>query len=113
PHKLLAGLASAVAREGGRIHCGVRTRRLAPDATTLVTAAGHRIEAGAIVSQSMREPGPRIAHAVGVRIPRGSLAPALYWEDAAPARCARLRSVGTGAGEVLLAAGEDSIASVE
>jgi hypothetical protein len=114
PHKLLAGLARAITREGGRIHCGVRTRPLAPDrASTLVTAAGHRIEADAVISQSLREAGPRIAHAVGLRMPRGSLAPALYWEASGPARCARLRTLGTGAGEVLLVAGEEQPAILE
>ena len=114
PQKLVAGLARAITREGGRIHCGVRTRPLEPDGPpALVTSGGHRIEAAAIVSQAMREPTPRLAHAVGLRLPRGSLAPALYWETTGPARCARLRTLGTGAGEVLLAAGEDGPDAVE
>lgn len=114
PHKLLAGLARAIAREGGRIHCGVRTRPLEPDGcATLVTAGGHRIEAGAVVTQAMREAKPRLAHALGLRLPRGTVAPALYWEAGRPARCARLRSLGTGAGEVLLVAGEEQPAALE
>jgi glycine/D-amino acid oxidase-like deaminating enzyme len=116
PIKLLAGLARAIVRAGGRIHCGVRAKSIhAGRPATLVTSAGHRIDANAIVaSHPLRPDGrlearaaPRMAHLIGLRVARGSVTRALYWDTSEPTRCVRLRSHGTGAGEVLLVGGED------
>ncbi len=116
PTRFLAGLARAIVREGGRVHCGVQPRALeAAQPACLVTSAGHRIGARTVVSTQPLRPGsrlsaraaPRIAHAVGLRVARGTITRALYWESAQPARWARLRSHGTGAGEVLMVGGED------
>ena len=116
PTRFLAGLARAITREGGRIHCGVRCKSIeSGKPVTLVTVAGHRIEANLLVTSNpvrasaMLEtrPAPRMAHVVGLRVPRGSVPRALYWESSDPARWVRLRSQGTGAGEVLLVGGED------
>ncbi len=81
----------------------------------MLTTAGHRIEAGVFVtSHPMRSSGavepraaPRMAHVVGLRVPRASVPRALYWESSDSARWVRLRSQGTSAGEVLLVGGED------
>lgn len=116
PTRFLAGLARAITRDGGRIHCGVRCKAIEPGTpATVVTSAGHRIEAAMIVtSHPVRaggspapRPAPRMAHMVGLRVPRGSVPRALYWETSDPARWVMLRSQGTGAGEVLLVGGED------
>jgi glycine/D-amino acid oxidase-like deaminating enzyme len=118
PVKYLAGLARAITREGGRIHCGVRTRALHPgQPSVLVTSAGHRIEADAIVipgggpqaasfEVSAATASPRL-NVVALRVPRGNITRALYWEGE-PLRCARLRNAGSGTGEVLQVAGEES-----
>lgn len=115
PLKFLAGLARAITREGGRIHCGVRVKSIIPGRpATIVTSAGHRIEAAAIVTPNApRADGgvaleaPRIAHVIGLRVARGSIPRAVYWEASEPGRFVRLRSHGIGAGEVLLVGGED------
>jgi glycine/D-amino acid oxidase-like deaminating enzyme len=116
PTRFLAGLARAIAREGGRIHCGVRCKSIEPGRPlTVVTSAGHHIEAATLVTTQPVRHGaaiaeraaPRMAHVVGLRVPRGAVPRALYWESADPARWVRLRSQGTGAGEVLLVGGED------
>ena len=115
PLKFLAGLARAITREGGRIHCGVRVKSIVPGRpATIVTSMGHRIEAAAIVTPHAPRPeggiamqAPRIAHVIGVRVARGSVPRAVYWEASDAARCVRLRSHGVGAGEVLLVGGED------
>ncbi|HSN21996.1 MAG TPA: FAD-dependent oxidoreductase [Usitatibacter sp.] len=116
PTRFLAGLARAIQRAGGRIHCGVRCRRIESGGpVAVVTSEGHRIEADTLVStQPLRtggvlgaSPAPRMAHMVGLRIPRGSVPRALYWEGSDPARWVRLRSQGPGAGEVLLVGAED------
>jgi glycine/D-amino acid oxidase-like deaminating enzyme len=116
PTRFLNGLARAIQRDGGRIHCGVRVRAIEPGKpVAVVTSAGHRIEADIVVtSHAVRAGGrvqsptaPRMAHMVGLRVPRGSVPCALYWESSNPARWVRLRSHGTGAGEVLLVGAED------
>ena len=104
PLKFVLGLARAITREGGRVHCGVRTRAMLPGKpSTVVTAAGHRIEAEVLVAPGI-EPAPRAAHVIGLRVPRGSVTRALYWESAFTPRCARLRA-GNASGELLLVAG--------
>lgn len=122
PHKFVAGLARAIARVGGRIHCGVRTRSLQPG-QPLLTWAGHRIEAGGFVmpvggtSEGRLDydgvPGTRAANAVALRVPRGAVTRALYWDSEHPGRCARLRAAGSTAGETLLAAGEEPFEVIE
>lgn len=115
PARFLAGLARAVQRGGGRIHCGVSRPRIeAGPPVAVVTSAGHRIEARTLVSSQPTRGGiaapvaaPRMAHTVGLRVPRGSVPRALYWESSEPVRWMRLRSQGSGAGEVLLAGAED------
>lgn len=113
PRKYLAGLARAIAREGGRIHCGVRVHAVsASEPCHLVTAAGHCIEAGAVVSPSGAQPPAMQAAGVALRVPRGTITRALYWEAGPGIRCARLRAA-TPAGEVLLAAGTADAAAIE
>ena len=116
PVRFLTGLAKAIRSEGGRIHCGVRCERVTHGAPAMLeTDAGHRVEAELLVTCAplaarQRMPAraaPRIAHVVGLRVPRGSIPHALYWDASDPARWAMLRSQGSGAGEVLLAGGED------
>lgn len=113
PIKLAAGLARAITREGGRIHCGVRTRAvLSGPPSCLVTTAGHRIEAQILVVPAAA-PAPLLtAHAIGMRVPRGSVARALYWEHGpGGTRHARLRS-GAALGEVLIVGGSDDPAAL-
>lgn len=116
PTRFLAGLARAITRAGGRIHCGVRCKSIETGRpVALLTSAGHRIEAGVLVTaQAVRSggalesrPAPRMAHVVGLRVPRASVPRALYWESSDPARWVRLGSRGTSDGEVLLVGGED------
>jgi len=109
PRKFAAGLARAIVHEGGRIHGGVRIRAIEPGpTTTLVTGTGHRVQADVVIS-----PGPNaatatqaVAQGVALRVPRGAVTRALYW-DGTGERCAALRAHGLRASEVLLVAGRD------
>ena len=116
PTRFLAGLARAIRRAGGRIHSGVACLRIEPgNPVTIVTRAGVRVETATLVSSRAMggrgllaaPPAPRMAHMVGLHVPRGSVPRALYWEASDPVRWVRLRSRGAGAGEVLLAGAED------
>jgi glycine/D-amino acid oxidase-like deaminating enzyme len=117
PLKLVHGLARAIARGGGRIVLGATPARVAllADGPALLTAAGQSVRAQAVVAThephahgrlETLEPA-RIAHVVGVHVPRGSLAQALYRDARACPVDASLLSHGRGAGEVLLVGGED------
>ena len=114
PQKLATGLGRAIAREGGRVHCEVRAHSVESGRpSSLLTVAGHRIEADVIVMPSSPLAPPRIAHVLGVRVPRGSVTRAVYWEHTlGGTRFARLRP-GAALGEVLLVGGtadEDGLA---
>ena len=113
PVKLAAALARAIAREGGRIHCGVRTRAVqSGHPSSLLTTAGHRIEAQILVVPGAAPSAVNVVHAVGLRVPRGSVTRALYWEHAPGGiRHARLRS-GAALGEVLIAGGSGEPAAI-
>lgn len=113
PVKLAAGLARAITREGGRIHCGVRTRAVQSGRpSALLTAAGHRIDAQVLVVPGPAPAVPLTKSAIGVRVPRGSVARALYWEHGPEgSRHARLRS-GPALGEVLIVGGSDDAAAL-
>jgi glycine/D-amino acid oxidase-like deaminating enzyme len=105
PARFLSGLARAITREGGRIHCGVKIRQTATARPAWVeTLAGHRIEAEALV-MPVAQRSRTHATMIALRVPRGSIARGLYW-DADGGRCARLRSHGTPSGEVLVVGAE-------
>lgn len=107
PLKLLEGLTRSIAHQGGRVHVGVAARAVEPGRpATLVTSGGHRIEADLVVTPAVNGARRTAAHAVGMRVARGSVARALYWNRSSPLRCARLRSAGSA--EMLLVAGEDT-----
>jgi glycine/D-amino acid oxidase-like deaminating enzyme len=116
PLKLAQGLARAIARGGGRVLLGVTPASLhLCGEPALVTGGGQRIEADVFITA--HEPHaegrldalvpPRIAHVVGVHVPRGALAQALYRDARGFPIDASLLSHGRGAGEVLLVGRED------
>ena len=113
PLKLAAGVARAAMKEGARIHCGVGTKSIQPgNPATLLTTGSHRIEADVIVSRGADPRVPRVVQVIGLRVPRGAVARALYWDFSGPVRCARLRAHGSG-GEVVLVGGEDTPQGLE
>ncbi len=105
PLKLIEGLTRSIAHHGGRVHVGVAARAVEPGRpSVLVTSGGHRIEADLLVTPAVNGARRTAAHAVGMRVARGSVARALYWNGSSPLRCARLRSAGSA--EMLLVAGD-------
>lgn len=110
PGRFAAGLARAITRDGGRIHCGVGVRAVEVDrVATLLTSAGHRVQADVVVTPGAAGGAPAVpagnaAHGIGLRVPRGAITRALYWDTRARC-CARLRSQGLRTADVLLVAG--------
>ena len=114
PLKYLAGLARALAKLGGRIHCGTHVQEIEGGATPcVVTAEGHRVDCAAVVVATNTPINDRVAihtkqapyltYVVAARVPRGTVEKALFWDTLDPYHYVRLDAKG----EMLIVGGED------
>lgn len=115
PLKYLSGLARALVRDGGRIHCGthvasveggerpvVRTSQgHAVSCTDVVVATNAPIDQGAGIHAKQ---APYLTYVIAARVPRGGVAQALYWDTLDAYHYVRLDEPG---GELLIVGGED------
>lgn len=115
PLKYLAGLARAIEAGGGIIHCGVHAERIEDgEPARVVTADGHRIECDDVVVATNTPVNDRVAihtkqapyltYVVALRVPRGSVEAALYWDTLDAYHYVRLDKPD---GEMLIVGGED------
>jgi glycine/D-amino acid oxidase-like deaminating enzyme/nitrite reductase/ring-hydroxylating ferredoxin subunit len=117
PLKYLAGLADAVRRAGGRIHTGAHVRRI--DGGTEAKVAIHdgpTVTAKAVVVATNTpindlvaihtKQAPYLTYAIGARVPRGSVTPALYWDTLEYYHYVRLQPMPEG-DDLLIVGGED------
>jgi glycine/D-amino acid oxidase-like deaminating enzyme/nitrite reductase/ring-hydroxylating ferredoxin subunit len=115
PLKYLAGLARGIVREGGRIHCGVHAESVEDGDTPCVrTASGYRIECDDVVVATNTPINDRVAihtkqapymtYAIALRVPRGSVETALFWDTLDNYHYVRLEAPE---GEMLIVGGED------
>jgi glycine/D-amino acid oxidase-like deaminating enzyme/nitrite reductase/ring-hydroxylating ferredoxin subunit len=115
PLKYLAGLARAIRRLGGVIHCGTHAQKVEGGAAPcVVTAAGPRIDCAAVVVATNTPINDKVAihakqaayttYAIAARVARGSVARALYWDTLDPYHYVRLKDPQ---GELLIVGGED------
>jgi glycine/D-amino acid oxidase-like deaminating enzyme len=120
PLNYLAGLAAAVRRAGGRIFTFTHVTGVEGGARARVTTrGGHSIAARAIVVATNTpindrvvihtKQAPYLTYVVAARVPRDSVARALYWDTADPYHYVRLAGLGDGAGrhDLLIVGGED------
>ena len=116
PLKYLAGLARAIERDGGRIHCGTHAEEVHDGKEPwVVTREGHRIDCAAVVVATNvpindrvkihTKQAPYLTYVIGARIPRGTVARALLWDTCDPYHFVRVIE-GTS-GDILLVGGED------
>jgi glycine/D-amino acid oxidase-like deaminating enzyme/nitrite reductase/ring-hydroxylating ferredoxin subunit len=114
--KYLAGLARAVEKHGGRIFCSTHATRIAGGSAARVeTTRGPAVAADAIVVATNTpvndvvtihtKQSPYSTYVVAARVPRGAIAPALYWDTADPYHYVRLHD--DGAQQLLIVGGED------
>jgi glycine/D-amino acid oxidase-like deaminating enzyme len=115
PRKFVAGISRAIRHAGGRLHFGMALKALEPGRpAAVVTSIGHRIEADAFVMAGrppVRE--AQVVRGIALRVQRGALNRALYWDAASPQCCARLRTTGVGGMEHLLVVGDLDHAALE
>ena len=115
PLKYLSGLAQAIVRGGGRIHCGEHAEEVHGGAEPHVrTRSGHRIDYADVVVATNApisdrvaihtKQAPYITYVIAARVPAGSVAPALYWDTLDAYHYVRLDKPD---GELLIVGGED------
>jgi glycine/D-amino acid oxidase-like deaminating enzyme/nitrite reductase/ring-hydroxylating ferredoxin subunit len=116
PLKYLAGLAEAVERAGGRIHTGTRAVKVAggPSASVRtergVVTAGHVVVATNVPANDLvvihTKQAPHMTYAIGARLPRHAVTPALFWDTGDPYHYVRLHPIDADH-DLLIAGGED------
>jgi glycine/D-amino acid oxidase-like deaminating enzyme/nitrite reductase/ring-hydroxylating ferredoxin subunit len=123
PLRYLAGLASAIERCGGIIHCGTFVNKIQGGERPVVgTASGHTIRASSVVIATGSPQEPRVSvhakqapyrsYVVALRL-RGSTVPdALYWDTEDPYHYARLER-GADGETYLIVGGEDHRTGLE
>jgi glycine/D-amino acid oxidase-like deaminating enzyme/nitrite reductase/ring-hydroxylating ferredoxin subunit len=119
PLKYLTGLARAIQREGGRIHSFSHVEKIESDSSgtsaTITTSGGHNVTAKQVVVATNTPVNDMVAihtkqapyrtFAIGARIPRGSVTPALFWDTEEPYHYVRVQSEDDY--DVLIVGGED------
>ncbi|HVR70942.1 MAG TPA: FAD-dependent oxidoreductase [Vicinamibacteria bacterium] len=117
PLKYLAGLVRALERDGALVFSGTRAEKFEGGAhARVVTREGHTVSCAALVVATNSPVNDRLVihtkqhpyrtYVVGLRVPAGRVARALYWDYADPYHYVRLQSAGP-AEEVLIVGGED------
>lgn len=120
PLQYLRGLLQAITSRGGRIYSGTRAEKVYGGTPGHVTTSlGHTITAEHIVVTTNTPINHRVvmhtkqapyrSYAIALEIPRDSVPPGLYWDDADPYHYIRLQK-GSGGGEaadLLIVGGED------
>src|SRR5688572_8007880 len=118
PLRYLAGLARAIVRLGGRIYCGshVSGFEKRPRRPQVKTADKHTVTADAVVFATNSPVNDWVTihtkqsayrtYVIAVRVPRGAIPRALYWDTLRPYHYVRLAN-GVDGEPLLLVGGED------
>jgi glycine/D-amino acid oxidase-like deaminating enzyme/nitrite reductase/ring-hydroxylating ferredoxin subunit len=118
PLKYLAGLVRAVQKAGGRIYTGTHVDEVHGGASAEVRAGKQIVKTrGVVVATNTpvndlvaihTKQAPYMTYVVGLRVPAGSVAPALYWDSEDPYHYVRIVSgAAAGADDLLVVGGED------
>jgi glycine/D-amino acid oxidase-like deaminating enzyme/nitrite reductase/ring-hydroxylating ferredoxin subunit len=116
PLQYLAGLARAVTRMGGQIHCGTQVTKVhGGGICTLETSGGLTVTADSVVIAThapindalgySSRVSPYLTYVVGMAIPKGSLPPFLAFDTEEPYHYVRIQPEATR--DVLIVGGED------
>ncbi|MDQ1472811.1 MAG: hypothetical protein QOJ99_4291 [Bryobacterales bacterium] len=116
PMRYLEGLARAFEQRGGRIFTGTHVNEIKGGAQAGVkTDEGREVKAGSIVVATNTPVNDMVTihtkqhayrtYVVGMRVPRGSVTSALFWDTLDPYHYVRLQSEGDS--HVLIVGGED------
>jgi glycine/D-amino acid oxidase-like deaminating enzyme/nitrite reductase/ring-hydroxylating ferredoxin subunit len=120
PMKYLRGLADAIQRMGGRIHSGTHVTNVKGGRQVVVTTRnGHQVTAGAVVVATNSpindlvithvKQAPYRTWAIAMRVPKGAVADALYWDTLSNYHYIRLQELpDSRTEELLIVGGEDN-----
>ena len=114
----LRGLVQAIERQGGRIFTRTHVTGVEGGSTARVLLAeGLKVQAQAVVVATNTPFNDRVVmhtkqapyrtYVVGVRVPKGSVTKALYWDTADPYHYIRLQEVAGADYDLLIVGGED------
>ena len=117
PLKYLAGLARAIERDGGRIHCDTHAAQIHDgEEPCVITREGHRVDCRAVVVATNvpindkvkihTKQAPYLTYVIAARVPRGTVARALLWDTLDPYHFIRIIE-GDAGGDLLIVGGED------
>lgn len=117
PLKYLAGLASAIERNGGRIHTKTHASKIeGGDAARIETSSGFVVTADAVVVATNTPVNDRmvihtkqaayLTYVIGARVPRGSVERALFWDTPHPYHYLRIETIDDEY-DLLISGGED------
>ncbi|MDB5336152.1 MAG: dependent oxidoreductase [Planctomycetaceae bacterium] len=117
PLKYFMGLGRAIEKCGGRIYCqthvksveGGDTGRVTTEDRYTVTAKDIVIATNVPINNLLAihtKQAPYLTYAIGATVPRGSVAPGLYWDTLDPYHYIRLQS-NSDATDTLIIGGED------
>jgi glycine/D-amino acid oxidase-like deaminating enzyme/nitrite reductase/ring-hydroxylating ferredoxin subunit len=126
PLRYLDGLAKAIERSGGRIHCGTHATSIETGSpVTVRTEAGFTVKAASVVVATNSpindwvaihtKQAPYTTYVIALSLPRGAVAPALWWDtrqsiaegDSGDAPYHYVRTMRGRLDDYLVAGGED------
>jgi glycine/D-amino acid oxidase-like deaminating enzyme/nitrite reductase/ring-hydroxylating ferredoxin subunit len=118
PLKYLAALAGCIERRGGRLYTNTRVAAVAGGLpATVSTVAGRTVTAGAVVVATNTPINDRVvihtkqasyrSYVIGLRVPRGTVARALFWDTPDPYHYVRIAEAPSETGDLLIVGGED------
>jgi glycine/D-amino acid oxidase-like deaminating enzyme/nitrite reductase/ring-hydroxylating ferredoxin subunit len=121
PLKYLSGVAAAIQEKGGRIYTNTHADKVQGGEQAHVQVGDHKVRVGAIVVATNSpindmlvihtKQFPYITYAIGIRVPKGSVTDALYWDTLDAYHYVRLQQMNgkdpTGAYDLLIVGGED------
>jgi glycine/D-amino acid oxidase-like deaminating enzyme len=111
PLKYLSGLAHAIVRDGGAIHCGMHAQQVeGGDTPGVRTRGGYRIACDEVVVPTDSRQAHCTTCMIALRVPRGAVADVLLWDTLDPRHYARLDKAG---GELLIVGGGGGFADLE
>jgi glycine/D-amino acid oxidase-like deaminating enzyme/nitrite reductase/ring-hydroxylating ferredoxin subunit len=117
PLRYLAGLVQAIGTLKGTVYTGVHVEKVEDgEPARVVTSTGRTVTAGAVVVATNVPINDRLVihvkqapyrtYVVGMRVPRGAVPRALFWDTADPYHYVRLQTDAEGE-EILIVGGED------
>ena len=119
PIKYVAGLAMAIRKRGGKLHSGTHAAKITGGSTTRIeTARGVIVSADSVVIATntpvndlvvmhTKQMG-YITYVIGLKVPKGSITKALFWDTPDPYHYVRLTNAPDDPkSEILIVGGED------